>query len=1366
MTRERLFLFCSVLCCAWGTVVGCAGVGDIDRTQPDKVPKAIFKNEDGSPREFFYRQTVIDVPATSGVTFIGEQGETERVIFEVTERFLYAYRAYGWLQNLEGGAVPGGQGDGYARPGTGPAHGAPLAAFAITSHFDVQRQYNPATGEQTNVIVEDTLDRPWYEREYMRVDWSMNQVADFRFGSSTALQTPASRSIPEKDDNPKNVLERPVIRHDYLDVVTEFHVVPETIDLSAYGYGKLPRCYFYTDIHKDCLGGTIKVRSSFLPVDGILKYSGRLSDYVPSQYDDLRFQKFGFFRTERFAYDDRYGVVEGAQTRLANRWNLWRDAASCYDATADKPYASCDPRQLRTIVYHLNEDFPRGIPEMLRMAKSNEVEWNSLFRTAILEATGWDEEKLGDVRLFRLCVNNPVRKGDPEECGPENTRAQIGDLRYSMYYYVPNYQYSPPLGYGPSAADPLTGEIIAGNAFYYGSAGATIAARTLDIVKVMLGLLTEDDLSGGLPAREAVAQAKAGAFRRRLAATRGHDIAERARGMAERAGLPDKARRLKRLVESGQAFVDQRAARTEPFKASGLDRLALTDEIREVFGRELLSRVDSVDDLDATLAAGLFDDDALFRRARDRQHRVLMAPSRTCMLSADDVFDDGLQGLTETIMTKFFNRSTSPPTLRAGFVEQDVFNFVLAQTMGDTQLHEIGHTVGLRHNFAGSTDALNFGPTYWELRGAVMNGTGTRPKPEWEISTTTEVRNYEFAKEIGLRDEQDSSIMDYASTYGTSTKLGRYDLAAIQYAYGDVVEVFRSPDLTPERARLLRAGEVHYLQYPEVVSNAETYAERTAALYDRRSINFRKVKPLDQVVAGDAIEVPFSFCSDEYRDASATCAIWDQGADNYERTQYAVDHYRNYRLLNAFKRERLTFGIDVFSYLSRTYGTDLTYILNQYKNWVNDELIVRDGRPCQVMDEGRIIVEAPERITAPSCGLAGYLGTVEAINLLAGVIQSPDVGCYARLASGCYDASVDNGSPSRPPSNGPLRLIDDNPAACDVFEPEQPDPGDRTTPRRIALKVTDATPYAHVPDSTSCSGYEPPIVIDDASGDTINDAFLVRELGFDGVSVLPANTLYDRNKFGYYFYIKPTVIGSWWDKWLAVKAIGDSNTDFIGVDASSDTRSFLISLNTLFGDELNNLIGGAITDEIGAYGPILNEDGTVEPVPLLNVNDGGLIDRSSIGKPFINPDQQYTFRLLALFNAAYNGQTTDDFQFGESIHVRNAYSVTDVHVPDDVRNDPDRYTQVTDPVTGMVWFAVRSTRSGNDAFKSIGYDFIRSIKERYYVDGADGLGTVLRPGYDGVFEFEPRQELEILQIMATTSAVFGRAAVWSGDIDL
>ncbi len=1358
----RLRLLSSLIA-ATALVAGCVGIGDIDRTQPDKVKKTIFKNDDGSAKEYFFRQTVIDVPATTGVSFIGEQGDAERVVFEVTEDYLYVYRSYGWLGNE--GTVEGNQGDEYVRPGVS-FQGAPLAAYPISSHFDVKRSYNPSTGEQTNVLVEDTQDKPWNQREYMRVDWGTNAISDFRFGFASVIQTALNSEIPEVDDNPELTKDRPVITADYLDVVTRFHVEPEHMDWSAYGYGKVPMCYLYTGAYKDCSGGTLRVRASFVPVDKLPRYAtaespvGGKSDYTALNYDDLRFQKFGFFRTERFAFNDDYDVIEGSQIRLANRWNLWKDAASCYDADADLPYAACKPEQLRPIVYYINDDFPTAeFPELHTQAMENGEEWNQLFRTAIKATTGWTDAQLGDKRLFTMCPNNPVKAGDPTECGAENLNPQIGDLRYSMYYYVPQYQESSPLGYGPSASDPNTGEIIQGNAFYYGQPAITLARRTLDILKLELDIKTREEIMDGSDIRALQANGlgvNSPTIFKKTASEIGRETAKALK-------IGEKGARLKRMVQTGQARVDRRATRKNAVKTSGLVQSVMTDEMREAFLLQTIKQGTPIGDVDATIAAGMMDDDFLFANRAERELRAIMTPNKACAILAEDVFDEGLLGLLRVVRRRFYEASGDSFVLKSGISERDVQAFMVASTMGDTQLHEIGHTVGLRHNFAGSADPLNFGKAYWDERIKVRNAGDERSLPEWNIDGGGASIALAAAIDAGMRDNQDSSVMDYASTYGTNTNLGSYDLAAIKYAYGDMVEVFDGPTMTPARARLLEQGEMHYSFYPEAVSDAGSPEERAADLYKRKNVNFRNVKRLDVAVDGDDIEVPYGFCSDEYRDASATCALWDAGADNYERTHYAVQKYRSYRVFNSFKRERLVFGLDVFAYLSRVYSRDFTYMLNQYKNWVNDELIIRSDRPCLVVENGVItdVTDASGRYVTDACGFAGYVGTIETVNEMAQVLASPDVGCYARLENGCYETTVGNTSTSFPPTDGVIRRISTDPGVCDAHVPVQNAANDM-----VAWKITNQMPYLHVRDSVSCDGYVPPVVTDAAAADApIANVWNVSEQLDKGEFVRPANTLYDREQYGYYFYNKPIVMGSWWEKWLAIKAIGDGNTDFIGVDASSDTRSYLINLNTLFGDDLNNLVGSTVTDETSNYGALMSSNGKIEMPRFIRLfNSDPTIDRANLPRPAVNPDQQYTFRLLAMYNSAYNGQNTDDYEFGESLFVGMRRSITDVDVPAIIRNDPTRYVEVSDPVSGMRYFAIHQNRNGDELY-SIGYEYLRSIKDRYYVGGLAGPGLQFKPEYANN-QFEPRNDLEIAQMMAETVRTFGYPDVWSGDLGI
>ena len=85
----------------------------------------------------------------------------------IDENYLFAYRSF---ELVAGGSKDGRSPD---------YRGEPLAVFKIDDHVDVRKEYNTVTGEKTNVRVENTEDRKWYERRFMRVDWSQNLITDF-----------------------------------------------------------------------------------------------------------------------------------------------------------------------------------------------------------------------------------------------------------------------------------------------------------------------------------------------------------------------------------------------------------------------------------------------------------------------------------------------------------------------------------------------------------------------------------------------------------------------------------------------------------------------------------------------------------------------------------------------------------------------------------------------------------------------------------------------------------------------------------------------------------------------------------------------------------------------------------------------------------------------------------------------------------------------------------------------------------------------------------------------------------------------------------------------------------------------------------
>ena len=112
-------------------------------------------------------------PGGSGFTDLaldsGQSAAIGRIRWVIDEDFLYAYRSYE--------LIDGGNRDGR----DGGFRGQPLGAFRIQGHVDIRNSYNTFTGEVTNVTEENTTDRRWFERQYMRVDWSQNVSNSFAF---------------------------------------------------------------------------------------------------------------------------------------------------------------------------------------------------------------------------------------------------------------------------------------------------------------------------------------------------------------------------------------------------------------------------------------------------------------------------------------------------------------------------------------------------------------------------------------------------------------------------------------------------------------------------------------------------------------------------------------------------------------------------------------------------------------------------------------------------------------------------------------------------------------------------------------------------------------------------------------------------------------------------------------------------------------------------------------------------------------------------------------------------------------------------------------------------------------------------------
>lgn len=298
MRLPRISAVGLLLVLVMSVIAGCAqDVGDINRTQPNALEKSDFEGV------WYVRHTVTDVPGTLAGPFVGIASSMEKIRWEIRNDVLIAYRAYERIPGYDqdAGALEDGQtqyADGVEEGRDADAYKEqPIAIYPIISHFDIQRQYNPSTGEQTNVIVENASDRPWDERDYMRVNWSVNYV-NVSFPAMLASFSNAGFYVDETEDTSEGFYtERAQLDDDEATELSYFDF------LAKYQFGE----------------NEVKIRSSYhrLP-----EYE---RDYQPAFYDDEMMTKFGYFRTERFVYDRSYGFTDSARIYLANRHDIWKN---------------------------------------------------------------------------------------------------------------------------------------------------------------------------------------------------------------------------------------------------------------------------------------------------------------------------------------------------------------------------------------------------------------------------------------------------------------------------------------------------------------------------------------------------------------------------------------------------------------------------------------------------------------------------------------------------------------------------------------------------------------------------------------------------------------------------------------------------------------------------------------------------------------------------------------------------------------------------------------------------------------------------------------------------------------------------------
>jgi hypothetical protein len=831
VVRRTRWLTWAVVAAALSTA-GCAQRnGDIVRVQPNVMKKAELL--DG---QWFLRNTVTWTPFNTQFTFPGMTGQMEKLVFEIQENYLVGYRSYPFTLGVDpaiddtskvsGTTTTACDAKGRCAGGQ-PYYGSPVVAFPIVSHFDIQRGYNPATGEQTNVISENTTDRPWNQREYMRVNWAanvLNKISGINYGSVLNPGAGVSNSNWIQPNEPgSDPSDWPAFDYEdrdgdgqpeltYFDVTGRYLAHPDTTHIA--GWGPVPTCWF-ADGPSDCSSSEIHLRTSVAKVDP--RWS---RDYEPLVYGNELMQLFGYFRTERLNWDKKYGYLDSAVVRLAQRHRVWQEY---YLKDGDgEPTAQPMPladRAPKPLVYYFTPASRMGgqssYDELWEPGRALEQEYDHAFRRAIAAAKGLSIEQVP--QMFYLC-NNPVTDTDPEVCGRRGLSPRVGDLRYSFINTVTEPVANRLLGIGILSADPETGQIISGNSNTY-TWGVNLRARAItDWVLLLSGETSQADyISGasvkaylqrnpaytleqlhqgssslrseltGVPQRD---EESRGAFARPTSRLR--QLADRVKNDpgAIRAGADEMKRAAEQLATAPSleaALLDnpdvqndvlnllppfsQAAAAQDPTVLREASKGVLTDITRaQAYERARLDWLSShsittADFVDRTLIATA----AAKLEARRARITQLQATGNPACRNPQRCSQEEARNVATDEMTRSFRQ----------------------QLWLATSLHEAGHTIALRHNFQGSFDAVNYLDDYWTLRQPTLTvdqgGQKTLPRTPNDLKAAADGTQSQRA--AGLHDYEYSSVMDYHQKSVTDWHgLGKYDEAAILFAYSGTSE--------------------------------------------------------------------------------------------------------------------------------------------------------------------------------------------------------------------------------------------------------------------------------------------------------------------------------------------------------------------------------------------------------------------------------------------------------------------------------------------------------------------------------------------------------------------------------------------------